>query len=184
MELTNHYTASNTTHPFIDALVSPGPSLELGNFAQIYVPIIGSWNVVALDQNTDGTQQKSQGEWHIAWVLEGRAIQDIFICPCPDHRSPAISKINNRYGTTIRTFDHATRQWKIDWFNPVTGARNELIVRGYPDRIEQTGQDELGRLIRWSFSDVQPKSFYWSGEYSADNGRSWIKQSEFFATRK
>jgi uncharacterized protein len=184
MEMIASLTAFNAAHPFIFALVSPGPSPELGDFAQVYAPFIGTWNVDAVDYATDGTQQRSQGEWHFAWVLEGRAVQDIWICPGRDQRSQGMSKANNRYGTTIRTFDQDTHQWKITWFNPVSGAHNELLAHNHIDRIEHMGRDDKGGLLRWSFSDIQPRSFYWCGEYSKDGGKSWTKQAEFFATRK
>ncbi len=184
METISSHDTTYFTNPFIAALVSSGPSPELGDFAQMYMPFIGSWNVTAVDYAAEGALQKSKGEWHFAWVLEGRAIQDILICPGRDQREPATSKANNRYGTTIRVFNVASLQWKITWFNPVSGFRNELTVCRCADRIEQSGQDDLGRLLRWCFSDIQPQSFYWCGEYSKDNGKSWTKQTEFFATRK
>lgn len=176
-------TLSTGIDIFSRELTSAGPSSELGDFAHVYSPLIGSWHVRAADHLSDGSRQESEGEWHFSWILEGRAIQDVLICPGVSERTPDMSKTNNRYGTTIRFFDLVTHRWKMNWFNPVTGARNELVVRRYPDRIEQTGQDE-GLLLRWTFSQIQPQSFYWLGEYSENNGQSWVKRTEFFAIRK
>jgi len=46
----------------------------------------------------------------IASLTAFHAAQDIWICPSRDQRSQDMSKANNRYGTTIRTFDQATEQ--------------------------------------------------------------------------
>lgn len=60
----------------------------------------------------DGTKQKSTGEIHCDWALQGRAIQDIWIRP----KRPAPSTM---YGTTLRVFDPEIGGWHIIWSDPL-----------------------------------------------------------------
>lgn len=173
-----------STEQFVSALVSGHASEELGQNASVYETMIGSWAVTALDYNEEGKTQTTRGEWTFAWILEGRAIQDVWIAPHLGERYTGMSKLYNRYGTTIRIFDETIQKWKIFWFNPVNGAQNELEVTVFPDRIIQLGKDNSGNLMRWIFTEIKPDSFKWSGEFSTDAGQSWILQAEFFAVRK
>jgi len=137
---------------FLSSLISDQPSALIKEQSSIYSPMIGSWNVKAIDYGDDGNLQTTQGEWHWAWVLEGRAIQDIWIAPARNQRYEGMSKKYNRFGTTIRVFDENLNKWKIFWFNPVNGARNELEATQMEDWLEHNGIDESGNLIRWTFS--------------------------------
>jgi hypothetical protein len=40
-----------------------------------------------------------------------------------------------------------------------------------------------GDLIRWVFTDIQPDAFRWYSERSADGGKTWRLEVEFFARR-
>lgn len=67
--------------------------------------MIGSWEVEAVLHDVSGRMQKSKGEVHAAWVLEGRAIQDLFIYPRRADRQSGRPAQGDRYGTTIKTYD-------------------------------------------------------------------------------
>jgi len=47
----------------------------------------------------------------------------------------------------------------------------------------QEGKDDQGNPTRWSFTEITPDSFHWTGERSLDGGATWQKQAEFFAKR-
>ena len=87
-----------TISPFLAALGSEGPSPALAENMELYGWLIGGWEMETVHHLNDGTTQESTGEIHFGWVLEGRAIQDIWIRP----RRPAPSTM---YGTTLRIFD-------------------------------------------------------------------------------
>jgi hypothetical protein len=168
---------------FVDALVSPGPSEELSVIPDLYGWLIGSWKADVVDYNEDGTKRFSKGEWHFEWVLEGRAVQDVWICPPRSERKEGISLEGNRYGTSIRYYDSNIKAWRVKWINPVKSVFNELIARKVEDRIVQEGSFEHGSLIRWNFSDIEKDSCRWSGEISANGGKTWKLQAEFFLKR-
>jgi hypothetical protein len=45
-------------------------------------------------------------------------------------------------------------------------------------------QADGGRLIRWIFSDIEPTSFSWRSQVSADGGRSWRLEQKVRARRQ
>jgi uncharacterized protein len=171
------------TDSMLDALRAPGPSPELLPDERLYDWLIGSWNVRVVDYLEDGTKRESSGEWHFGYVLEGRAIQDVWISPPRVHRSPDTPKECNRYGTSIRFFHPGRRCWELTWINPVSGARDVLVARRQRNDIVQEGRDQHGNLERWVFTDIGESSARWYGESSKDRGRSWTIGAEFFLTR-
>ena len=180
----NNKVESNKNNDFGQALISNKPSDELGEYADYYQWLIGGWDVTAVDYLSGDKKMETLGEWHFSWVLEGRAVQDVWIAPKRELRNKETSKTRNRYGSTIRTFDPITKTWIINWFNPVSGARDELTTKREGLDIVQSGTDSEGNLMRWVFTDIKADSFRWYGERSTDGGQSWNLEAEFFGTRK
>ncbi|PWT94016.1 MAG: hypothetical protein C5B54_00740 [Acidobacteria bacterium] len=172
-----------STLNFIDVLYSNSPHPDLGDACELYSWLIGDWDAQLFEHNDDGSKIERAGEWHFAWVLEGRAVQDVFIVPRRDARSLELGKEGNRYGTTLRIYDHAQEAWRITWTNPVSGKENRLIARKVGDDIVQEGKDDDGSFIRWSFRNIQENSFHWIGEKSTDQGSTWNVIVEFFCKR-
>lgn len=137
----------------------------------------------AVDYLDDGSKRENTGEWHFAYVLEGRAVQDVWILPRRAQRNSNTPKEFNRCGTSIRSFHPIERKWEVTWINPVSGARDLLIARREGGDIVQEGRDPDGSLNRWVFTEIEPDSARWYGESSTDGGRSWKLGAEFFMTR-
>jgi hypothetical protein len=167
---------------FISSLINDGPAAELGDAAATYGWLVGSWDVHVIDYDDIGKKREQLGEWHFAWVLEGRAIQDVFIVPRREARDSTV-KQGDRYGSTLRMYDAAADSWRISWRNPVTGARDELVGKKIGNEIVQEGIDDNGNKFRWIFDNITTDSFHWFGERSYDGGVSWKFEVEFFATR-
>jgi hypothetical protein len=168
---------------FLDALHATGPLPAYAERMKLYNPLLGDWAVEVVDYDADGSRHTGQGEWHFAWVLEGRAIQDVWIAPPRDRRAPGQSLQGNRYGTTLRVYDAEKDVWHVTWINPVTGIRNQLIGRRQGSEIVHEGTDTDGSLMRWVFSDITRHSFRWRGEVSSDGGKTWRLSAEFFGRR-
>ena len=166
-----------------EVLHSNGPSMVLGDASGLYGWLIGSWDARVIDYQEDGSKRESRGEWHFGWVLEGRAIQDVFIVPSRDLRSASTPKEGNRFGTSLRIYDPAIDAWRVTWINPVRSIENHLIGRKVGNEIIQEGKDDDGSLMRWSFREIQPDSFHWTGEQSTDQGKTWHLGAEFFCVR-
>jgi hypothetical protein len=158
---------------FIAALGSDHPAPDRGEKLNLYGWLKGSWHMDATIFSADGTRQHTgTGEIHFAWVLEGRALQDVWILP------------GVFYGTTLRVYDPSLDAWHILWSDPLRQVYRRQIGRARGRDIVQEGTDETsGAPVRWSFTEITPDSFRWTGERSDDGGKTYWLQAEFFATR-
>lgn len=155
---------------FTAALCSDGPAPDHAGKMDLYGWLIGDWEMDGAIHLDDGTVYKNSGEIHFAWTLEGRAIQDVWIFP------------GVFYGTTLRVYDPALDAWYILWSDPLKQYYTRQIGRGRGQDIVQEGKLEDGTALRWSFTEITPDSFRWTGEHSHDNA-NWQLQAEFFARR-
>lgn len=164
-------------------LFSSGRAAHIAGDDDLYGWLVGGWALDVIDYLPDGGRRTSSGEVHFAWVLEGRAIQDVWIMPRIAERRIDTPLAGNRYGTTIRVYDAPTRTWRVTWINPVTGAHNQLVGRRQGGEIVQDGVRPDGERIRWRFVDIRPDAFRWLGESSPDDGATWRLEAEFHARR-
>ena len=170
---------------FIESLVSPAPHPSTYEKLKPYEPLIGDWDFEWVGRNPDGSTWKVPGEWFFAWVLEGRAIQDNWICPSRSLRSTG-KYPEGQYGTTIRFYDAKEDAVKVIWVGAVNVQVNLFKASFCNNQIIQqeiaTGSGT--RLAKWVISDIKPESFKWEAFVSDDNGTNWTLTQEVFATRK
>ena len=70
------------TDPRLDmvtALRAMGPHPSLGDQARVFGRFVGTWDAEYSELSKDGKATHSLGEAVFGWVMEGRAIQDLFI---------------------------------------------------------------------------------------------------------
>jgi hypothetical protein len=156
---------------FADALHAAGPAADRAARMELYAWLVGSWDMDAVVHADDGTTHRGRGEVHAGWVLDGRAIQDVWILPGIFH------------GTTLRIYDPGLDAWHILWSDPLRPYYARQIGRARGDGIVQDGTNDAGEATRWSFSDITPGSFRWRGERSRDGGATWELQAEFVLRR-
>lgn len=168
---------------FLDALGAAAAAPERGGKMDLYGRFVGSWDLEVTRWLDDGRERKRQGEWHFGWVLEGRAIQDVWIVPRRGQRPGDAATNQFAYGTTLRVYDPRIDAWHIQWTEPVLQVYLSMIGRAEGSDIVQLGRDQDGNDVRWSFRDITPNSFLWRGEVSQDGGGSWRKVVEFTAKR-
>jgi len=156
-------------------LAAPGRSPDIPESLDPYGWLIGSWELDVYDYSDPGSSvpHRSQGEVHFGWVLEGRAVQDVWIMP---KRSV--------YGTTLRVWDASIQGWRLTWINPVTGVRDQLVGRWAGRDVVQIGTHSDGTPIRWIFTNITPDSFRWVGEALNPDGSTWKLETEFRAKRR
>src|SRR5208337_2957102 len=115
-------------------------SPEIPESADVYGWLVGSWELEVLHYKAvDVSSLGLRGEVHFGWVLEGRAVQDVWIMPRCAERTVHTGKTNNMYGTTLRVWNPAIQAWQIKWVNPVTGHYEEQIGRRIGNDIVQVG---------------------------------------------
>lgn len=175
------------THPaFIAALHSPGPAEDRADKLALYGQFVGSWDFDIVVHAPGGTDHRGRGEIHFDWVLEGRAIQDVWMIPPRAERGPAAPALplaGNWYGTTLRVYDPQLDAWHIFWSDPATNYFARQLGRAHGADIVQVGTgDSAGS--RWSFTEITADSFHWLGETSQNGGASWYLLVEIFARRR
>ena len=172
------------TNAFFPLLNACAPSGEIPESEDIYGWLVGSWELEVLHYRAvDVSARHIQGEAHFGWVLEGRAIQDVWIMPRVADRTSHSDRTNNMYGTTLRIWDPAIKAWRIRWFNPVTGHEERQTGRRAGDEIVQVGARPDGTATRWRFTEIKPDSFRWMGEALEPDGKTWKLEGEFGARR-
>jgi len=143
----------------IAALRADGPAPDRAAELRLYGQFIGDWKAEIVAHTPDGVRHEGHGEIHFGWVLQGRAIQDVWII---DRRpgTPVMPVAGNWYGTTIRVYDPVLRAWRIYWIDPATNAYRYQVGRKQGADIVQEGTTETGALSRWSFTEIAPRSFH------------------------
>jgi hypothetical protein len=171
---------------FFDVLSADGPASDCADKMALYGRFIGSWEADIIAHERSGVEHRGSGEIHFAWVLEGRAIQDVWMIPRRNERRPGIPSLpvaGNWYGTTLRVYDPIIDAWHILWTDPATQVYTRQIGRPHGSDIVQEGTLPDGAILRWSFTRITPDSFHWLGEHSGDEGASWWLQVEVLAKR-
>jgi hypothetical protein len=165
------------------ALGAAGRSAEIPEPADCYGWLAGSWELEVRNYWGDVRALGLRAEAHFGWVLEGRAVQDVWVLPARADRTAAADRSRNSYGTTLRVWDATLQAWRVTWVNPVTGARADLVGRWSGKDIVQIGARADGTPIRWIFSEIAADSFRWTGESLGPDGSTWRLEGEFLARR-
>jgi len=74
--------AAQSSSALLGTLPAAGPAVA-DSAHRLFAPLRGDWAVTVVDHLADGTRHTGAGEWHFDWVLEGRAMQDVWISPNP-----------------------------------------------------------------------------------------------------
>jgi hypothetical protein len=165
----------------VAALASANPHPSLANEAQTFDRLVGTWDCDFTFHLADGTVRHKKGELLLGWILDGRAVQDVWVTYPADS---AKDMKERTMGTSVRFFDTARKQWRVVFVSP---RFNYLVtVQGglEGDRIVLRGTDADGSQIRWSFNDITPDSFVWHGEKSRDGGKTWTLEEEHRMRRR
>ena len=155
---------------FISSLLAGGPAPEHAEALRAYGRLVGDWTFDARMHHDDGAVVQARGAIHFAWVLEGRAIQDVWTLP------------GYFAGTTLRVYDPGIDAWHILWSDPLRQYYNRQLGRADADRIVQEGRDSIGDATRWSFLEIADDRFRWRGERRRDDG-PWRVVADFDARR-
>jgi hypothetical protein len=165
------------------ALLCDGPAADRADKLSLYGWMIGDWEMDYVYHLPDGSTRTGKGSIHSGWVLQGRAIQDVWRIPGREPGVPDDPAASAMYGTTLRIYDSGIDGWHIIWSDPVKQYYSRQIGRARGDEIVQEGVDADGSTVRWTFTDRAPDSFHWIGERSSNGGKNWRREVEFFVRR-
>lgn len=165
--------------PFLAALHAPGPADADPEALMLYGRFVGSWDLDVTHVLADGRLRRRPGSWHFGWVLQGRAVQDVWILPArPGEDEPGFC------GTTLRVpLDRRAGTWHIHYADPTVPMQTTQLGRAEGDEIVQRGTDADGTPRRWRFSDIMADSFRWRGEVARPDG-GWHCHTDFTALRR
>lgn len=172
----------STKRKFPGALATTGRSPEIPESEDVYGWLAGDWELTVCHYlDLDVRTRPIRGEVHAGWVLEGRAVQDVWLYPS-DPSDAGLDKMIT-YGTTLRVWDPSIKAWRITWINPARNHREEQIGRRVGSDIVQIGTRFNGTPTRWRFTEITANAFHWLGEALQQDGRSWQLEAEFRAKR-
>lgn len=171
--------ARDPRRDMIAALPAPGPHASLGEEARVFDRLVGTWDCDYSFHAEDGTVRRSSGELKFGWIIDGRALQDIWI-----GYPKSGSKDERTIGTSVRFFDSKSKMWRVVFVAPAFGVLSTLQGGAEGNRIVLTGPDSDGSSLRWSFNDIQTDSFIWRGEKSRDGGKTWRLEEEHHMKRR
>jgi hypothetical protein len=176
----------------IQGLHALGPDPALAQKLKLFGQFVGDWECEVVSVGADGKRTKGQAEWHFGWILDGVAIQDVWIAR--DDVSKANAPISE-WGTTVRLYDLKSDVWRVVWAGPRRGSLLAFVARqsGAEIVMEVDYVQDLPRMNppdgppihrgQWIFDDIKPNSFHWRSVISHDGGKTWQLQSEMFVHR-
>jgi hypothetical protein len=170
---------------FADVLHADGPDRERRPALALYSWLVGRWEMDVTTILESGARHSGRGEIHAGWVLQGRAIQDVWMIPLLRDRKPGIEPLagaGNWYGTTLRIYDPNLDAWRILWNDPATNFFTQQTGRARGHDIVQEGPDPRGGSSRWTFAEIQPSSFHWTAERAPDD-EHWRLEVDIRARR-
>jgi hypothetical protein len=178
-ENTKNMAGTESRRDLVDALQAMGPHPSLGDQAKVFGRFVGTWDVAYADFSKDGKVTHRAGEFIVGWVLDGRAIQDVWIV------YPSGARKEREVYTDLRYFDPRSQTWPATFIDPehVSVARFTGGAVG-DNRIVLDTLDFDGVDTRWSFNDIQPDSFVFRDQTSSDGGKTWRLQSEYQMKRR
>ncbi len=152
----------------IEALSARGPHPSLAEEARTFDRFVGTWEFDCELYAADGGVTRFPGEWIFGWILDGRAMQDVWHGYLRG-RQPGQCGV----GTSVRFYDTRHALWRVVFVAPNSG--NILILKGgtVGNRIVLEGPDVDGSMLRWSFNEIKADSFLWLGETSNNGGQTW-----------
>jgi hypothetical protein len=167
----------------LESLQADAPNAALAAKLSLYGQFVGSWRADIDYHAPDGSTRSAEGEWHFSWVLDGKAVQDVWIFPARRRRGDTPAAPWFGYGSTFRWYDPAIDAWHITWFDPGRSLELRQIGRAVGRDIVQIGENHHGILRRWRFVDIADASFRWLGDVSWDKGATWTLEMEMRARR-
>jgi hypothetical protein len=168
-----------TTFPgFSEALLAHGPDERYAARMSRIGRLVGSWDARGrrLDE-ASGEWVDRSFTWIVAYVLGGRAVQDLEVVPS-SQPGEAVT-----IATALRVYDPVAGITRVSYFSPASNQYCNLVAMGWRDGIRQDGTQNDGRPIRWNFSEIAADSYAWDGWVSNDEGVNWELVEHIDGTR-
>lgn len=110
----------------IATLRAAKPNPSLGDQANVLSRLVGTWDVDYMDYRKDGTTLRRTGVFTVGWIMDGRAIQDVWIV------NPWGTHDEREVYTEVHYFEPKSHTWQAIFVDPQAGSIAKLTS------IEQT----------------------------------------------
>jgi hypothetical protein len=163
---------------------SSAPHPDYQDKLMLFGQFEGVWDVdIEFFDETEKAIFQGKGEWAFAWVMDGRVLQDVLTFP--DLQDPsAIAPGKRNIGTSLRHYDPKTEVWRIVWIGASSGNLCFLKAKQDGDDLLIERKEPGMSFLKWRFSGITEKQFYWTGHFSNDDGKSWILEQKMLATKR
>ncbi len=146
-----------------------------------YAFLIGEWHCTSKQMQPDGSYRDGPGgTWTGAYILDGYAIQDVFVSTGPSGKPS--------YGTNIRSFNPETKQWDNRWLAAGNLQWSYFSSEQVGDTMVMTGgegTDGRGAFVdRNVFHSITPDRWEWRKDRSWDGGETWIEGVGLISARR
>lgn len=171
--------AANPGHVLVTELSAAGPHSSLASQTEVVSRLVGAWDVEYTQFKKDGTAKQSTGEFIVGWIMDGRAIQILWIV------DPSGTRTEREVYTNVHWFDQKAQTWRSAFVDPEHGSLARFT--GGPagdDRFVLETADFGSDQNRWSANDIRSNSFVWRDEASSDDGKTWRLVAEYQMTRQ
>ena len=101
------------------ALHATAPDPGLAAPLALFGRFIGAWDIEWRGTGRDGNPATMHGDLHFGWVLDGRAVQDVWRVPSSGVAPPGLRPF---HGTTLRFYDPSLGAWRFDLDRPAERA--------------------------------------------------------------
>lgn len=100
----------------VTVLKATSPHPSLGDQAEVLSRLVGTWDVEYTDFGKDGKANHRTGQFIVGWVLDGRALQDVWIV------NPSGTRKDREVYAYVHYFDPKARTWGATFFDPAHGS--------------------------------------------------------------
>ena len=153
---------------FINALLSKDGIIPKED--DWFSPLLGDWNF----EFSDPSGRRVKGEWFFRRVLDGGAIEDIYICPSRD-TVKTNPQPDGEYGAAIRMYNKDKRCYDMTYVNAAVTVR--LTVNKNGEKIEcvaAKASSEQQETEKWVFSEITENTFHWQNITVLENGKERV----------
>ncbi len=152
-------------------LLSSEMNINASETTKDWGKLVGNWNIVfeAVDESGK-VQQSFEAEWNWFYILDGYAIQDVFILP---PRNLAKKTDSPFYGVGVRIFDEDTNKWQSVWVDTSNKKLEFREATSTAEQITMYQTNAKGEKLRITYFDMAPSSFEWKQEVLVDN-KNWV----------
>src|SRR5207247_8497769 len=135
----------------IAVLPALGPHTPLGRYGDLFGRFVGTWDADYSFIAEDGSVRHSRGEVLFGWILDGHALQDIFL----GYPQPGANAERSMV-TGVRWVGPKTDKWSLMFAAPSFNAGCRIEGGAEGDRIVLIVVDVSGDSLSWMLCVISP----------------------------